>query len=270
MKLLIVNPNTTASMTAKIGESARSVAAPGTEILAVNPDSGPVSIEGHYDEAYCVPGLLAEMARGKAAGVDAGIVACFDDPGLGACRELMDVPVLGICEAAMHAAAMTAGSFSVVTTLRRAIPIIEALAVRYGMERKCRRVRAAEVPVLALEEPGSDAAERVRAEVLRALEDDGAEAVLLGCAGMADLARRYTAEVGAPVIDGVAAATKMAEALVGLGLATSKVGSYANPRPKPYTGVYAAMAPGAVGSAARDAALRSAARDAALRDAAAE
>ncbi|NBC33231.1 MAG: aspartate/glutamate racemase family protein [Alphaproteobacteria bacterium] len=249
MKLLIVNPNTTAGMTDKIGDAARSVAAPGTDILAVNPDSGPVSIEGHYDEAYCVPGLLEEMARGKAAGVDAAIVACFDDPGLGACRELMDVPVLGICEAAMYAAAMTAGSFSVVTTLKRATPIIGALALRYGMERHCRSIRAAEVPVLALEEPGSDAADKVKAEVRRALEEDGAEAVLLGCAGMADLARRFTEEVGAPVIDGVAAAVKLAEGLVGLGLKTSKAGSFAAPRAKPYAGRYAAMAPGAPAAA---------------------
>jgi len=156
----------------------------------------------------------------------------------------MDVPVVGICEAAMHAAAMTAGSFSVVTTLRRSIPVIEHLAHRYGMERHCRRVRAAQVPVLALEDPASDAAQRVLAEIRRALDEDGAEAVLLGCAGMADLARRYTAEVGAPVIDGVAAATKFAEALAGLGIATSKVGGYASPRPKPYAGVFAPMAPG--------------------------
>lgn len=249
MKLLIVNPNTTAGMTAKIGEAARSVVARGTQILAVNPVSGPVSIEGRYDEAYCIPGLLEEMAKGKAAGVDAGIVACFDDPGLGACRELMDVPVLGICEAAMYSAAMTAGSFSVVTTLKRANPIIEELALRYGMERHCKSIRAAEVPVLALEEPGSDAAEKVKAEVRRALEEDGAEAVLLGCAGMADLARRFTEEVGAPVIDGVAAAVKLAEGLVGLGLKTSKVGTFATPRPKPYTGLYADKAPGAASAA---------------------
>ena len=87
---------------------------------------------------------------------------------------------------------------------------------------------------------------RVVAEVRRALEDDGAEAVILGWAGMADPARRITAEVGANVIDGVAAATKMAEALAGLGLMTSKVGAYAAPQLKPYTGAFAAVAPGAL------------------------
>ncbi len=243
MHLLVVNPNTTASMTAKIGAAARAVAAPGTRITAVNPADGPASIEGYYDEVFCLPGLLAEIGKGRADGVDAAIVACFDDTGLDACRTVLDGPVLGLCEAAMHTATLLAGSFSVVTTLRRSVPIIEHLAVRYGMAQRCRRVRAAEVPVLALEDPGSDAAERVKAEVQRCLTEDGAEAVLLGCAGMTDLAARLTRETGAPVIDGVAAAVKLAEALVGLGLKTSRLGAYAAPRSKPYTGVFADRAP---------------------------
>ena len=188
MRILVVNPNTTASMTDKIRETAVGVAAPGTEILALNPADGPVSIEGHYDEVYCLPGLMDEARKGVADGADAVVIACFDDPGLEACRELVDVPVIGICEAAMAAASMVGHGFSVVTTLPRAIPIIEALALKYGYERHCRRVRAAAIPVLALEEDGKAAAEKVRAEVLAAIEEDGAEAVLLGCAGMTDLA----------------------------------------------------------------------------------
>jgi allantoin racemase len=120
----------------------------------------------------------------------------------------------------------------VVTTLPRAIPIIEELALRYGMEHHCRRVRAADIPVLALEEPGGNARARVRAEIERAIAEDGAEAILLGCAGMTDLTAELSRETGVPVIDGVVAAVKMAEALVGAGLATSKVGAYASPRPK--------------------------------------
>jgi len=230
--VFIVNPNTTASMTEKIGEAARSVAAPGTAITAVNPEIGPASIEGHYDEALCVPPMLACFERGFAGGADAGVIACFDDPGLYAVREITAKPVVGICEAAMLAASVVASRFAVVTTLGRAIPIVEELAQRYGMADKCRRVRAAEVPVLALEEEGSGAQARVKDEVARAVREDGAEAVVLGCAGMADLTRALTAEVGVPVIDGVAAATKLAEAFAGLGLETSKVGAFAFPRAK--------------------------------------
>ena len=231
MRLLVVNPNTTASMTAKIGACARAFASPGVEIIARNPPDGPASIDGHYDEAMSTPGLLAEIRRGEAEGVDGTVVACFDDPAIGACREIATGPVVGICEAAMHAATMIATSFSVVTTLPRAVPIIEELALRYGMERRCRRVRAADIPVLALEEEG-DARQRILAEVREAVAQDRCEAVILGCAGMADLTEWLTRETGVPVIDGVVAGVRMVEALVGAGLRTSKIGAYATPRPK--------------------------------------
>ncbi len=232
MKIHVINPNSTASMTEKIAVAARSVAAPGTEIVATNPTGTPASIEGFSDEAVSVPPLLAEIRRGADAGADAFVIACFDDPGLNACREVTDRPVVGICEAAMMTASILSARFSVVTTLPRAIPIIEDLADHYGMGRRCRRVRSAEIPVLALEDEGDAAAEKVRAEVLKAVQEDGAEAVILGCAGMADLAAALTEEAGVPVIDGVVAATKMAEALAGLGLRTSKAGAYAYPRIK--------------------------------------
>lgn len=231
MRILVVNPNTTASMTAKIGACAQAYAGPGTEVVARNPARGPASIEGHYDEAISTPHLLEEIRRGEAEGFDGFVVACFDDPAIGACRELATGPVLGICEAAMHAAAMVATSFSVVTTLPRSVPIIEDLAHRYGMERRCRRVRAADIPVLALEEDPT-ARDRVLAEIRRAVADDHCEAVILGCAGMADLTRWLSEEAGIPVIDGVVAGLRMVEALVGAGLKTSKAGAYARPREK--------------------------------------
>ncbi|NYZ15629.1 aspartate/glutamate racemase family protein [Azospirillum sp. RWY-5-1] len=240
MRILVVNPNSTASMTAKIGRAAQLVAAPGTEILAVNPPDTPASIEGYVDEALCLPGLLATIDRyaGPGAGgpgvhgdVAGTVIACFDDPGLDAARALTAKPVVGVCEAAVRMATLVAGRFSIVTTTSRSVPAIEHLAQRYGVAGRC-RVRAAAVPVLALEEPGSDARRRVGAEIARALEEDGAEAIVLGCAGMADLARDYTAEFGVPVIDGVTAAVKLVEGLAALGLTTAKRGGYAFPAPK--------------------------------------
>jgi allantoin racemase len=232
MRLHVINPNSTQSMTDKIGACARSVASPGTEIVCTNPASTPASIEGQYDEAMSIPGLLAEVKTGEQAGSDGFVIACFDDVGLGACREIATGPVLGICEAAMHAASMIATGFSVVTTLHRAVPLIEDLALRYGMDRRCRRVRAADIPVLALEELGSNARQKVLAEITRAVAEDRCEAVILGCAGMADLTAWLTKESGVPVIDGVAVAVRMVEALVGAGLSTSKAGAYAWPLAK--------------------------------------
>ena len=234
MRLLIVNPNSTASMTAKIGVAARAAASPGTDILAQDPGVGPVSIEGYVDEAYAVPGMLDVIRRADRDGVDAHIIACFDDTGLDAARALADSPVIGIGEAAFHMASLVAGRFSVVTTLSRSIPAIEHNLVRYGLASRCARVRASEVPVLALEDPGSDAAARIADEIERAKADDRAEAIVLGCAGMADLAARLSEAHGLPVLDGVACAVKLAESLVSLGLRTSKRGGYASPLEKEY------------------------------------
>jgi allantoin racemase len=162
MRLLVVNPNTTATMTVKIGEAARAVAGPATEIVAVNPKSGPPSIEGYFDEVSAIPGLIAEMR--DAGETDATIIACFDDTGLDAARSFSSGPVIGIGEAAFHMASFIAGKFSVVTTLLRSIPAIEHNLVRYGLMSRCARVRAADVAVLDLEIAGSPAGARIRAK----------------------------------------------------------------------------------------------------------
>lgn len=242
MRLLVVNPNTTASMTATIAAAARAVAAPGTEIVAVTSSMGPASIEGYYDEALAVPGLLREIAEGERHDSAAAIIACFDDTGLDAARTMAAMPVLGICEAACSLAAFVAARFSVVTTLERSRVPLEGLMQRYGMAHRA-KVRAADIPVLALEDPGAGALDRLRQEIARAIEHDRAEAIVLGCAGMATLAQALSVEFGVPVIDGVAAAVKQAEALVGLGLRTSKRGAYAAPLAKAYTGALAGFAP---------------------------
>jgi allantoin racemase len=236
VEILVVNPNTTASMTDKIGAAARAAAGPGTRITPVSPATGPESIEGYYDEALAVPGLLVEIARGEARGVAGHVIACFDDTGLDAARVIARAPVVGIGEAAFHAASLVAGRFSVVTTLGRSVPGIEHNLVRYGLATRCARVRAAEVPVLALEDPRSDARARIEAEIHAAKREDRAEAIVLGCAGMADLAAALSARHDLPVIDGVAAAVVFIEALVRLGLQTSKQGGYAPTRPKSVKG----------------------------------
>ena len=198
-----------------------------SEVVVATDDQRIADAAEGFDATVCMTGLLAEIRKGEAEGFDGCIIACLDDIGLDACREVAVGPVVGICEAAMHAASMITTGFSVVTTLSRSVPIIEELAEKYGMHRKCRRVRASELPVLALEDEGNEAREKIRDEILRAIAEDRCEAVLLGCAGMADLTDWLSDETGIPVIDGVVCAVKMVEALVGAGLATSKVGGYA-------------------------------------------
>jgi allantoin racemase len=247
MRIKVINPNTTAGMTAKIGEAARRVAASGTEILAVNPAAGPVSIESHYDEAVSVLGVLEEVHEGERGGVDGYVIACFGDPGLLAAREIAKGPVLGIAEAAMHAASLIATGFSVVTTLERTCIIAEHLVRNYGMEHHCRKVRGTDIPVLDLEDTGSAALGMIVEECRRAVAEDRCGAIVLGCAGMADLVAAVQREVGVPVIDGVTVAVKLVEALIGLGLGTSKRGDLAWPLPKPYAGKLGHLAPVARG-----------------------
>lgn len=238
MHVRLINPNTTASMTEKIGIAAKHIAAANTTISAVNPADGPVSIESHYDEAYSAIGVLDEIRKGELDGVDAYIIACFGDPGLLAARELTRAPVIGIAEAGFHVASMISTRFSIVTTLMRTGIIAQHLLDQYGFSRHCSRIRAAEIPVLDLEENPDSAFNLIVEESLRAKAEDGIGAIVLGCGGMADLTERISQSVGLPVIEGVSAAVKLAEALVGLGVTTSKHGDLAFPISKPFTGSF--------------------------------
>src|SRR5271154_5683303 len=141
MRLLVVNPNTSASMTERIGAAARAAAGAGTEIRAVNPAHGPASIEGYFDEAFAVPGMLEEIVKGEREGARAFVIACFDDTGLEAARCAANGPVIGIGEAAFHLAALIAHRFSVVTTLSRSIAPIATNLMKYGLGRRCARLR---------------------------------------------------------------------------------------------------------------------------------
>ncbi|GHH02419.1 aspartate/glutamate racemase family protein [Pseudodonghicola xiamenensis] len=243
MRIKVINPNTTLSMTEKIGASARAVAAPGTEIVAVSPQMGPVSIEGFYDEAFAAIGVIDEVLKGEAEGFDGYVIACFGDPGLQAAREIAKGPVIGIAEAAMHMATMIGGGFSIISLIERMLPVMEHLVHGYGMDHHCRSIRKTDLEVLQLEDKCSDARDIVVRECRKAIEEDGADSVLLGCAGMTDLMDYVAQEIGAPAIDGVSAAVKMVEAALSLGLGTSKRHGYAYPLPKPYTGSFSAYSP---------------------------
>jgi allantoin racemase len=217
VRLLLINPNSTASMTTAIESTASAVADSSTVVEAVNPAVGPSSIESEDDERRCIPLLLDEVRRAAArpgSRPDAYVVACFGDPGLDEARSLADVPVLGIAQAAMHAAALTAGSFSVVTSMSATVPRGWELAKSYTPN-QCLGVYACDIPVLTINaDPTTVGPIGDRCEA--ALTADGSRAIVLGCAAMAKFAGPLTQRLGVPVIDGVVAATLLAEALVRL------------------------------------------------------
>ncbi|WP_193046227.1 aspartate/glutamate racemase family protein [Mycolicibacterium baixiangningiae] len=214
MRLLLVNPNTTESMTAAIAAGAAAVARPTTVVESANPADGPASIENDADELRCVPHLLDVLqtaAQREQDRPDAYVIACFGDPGLDEARSLLGAPVLGIAQAAMHAAALLAGTFSVVTSMSATVPRGWQLAKTYTPG-ACLGVYACDIPVLRID---SDPAtiEPIAELCAHALRTDGSGSIVLGCAAMARFAEPLSRRLGVPVVDGVAAATRLAEAL---------------------------------------------------------
>lgn len=214
MKLRFINPNSTVSMTDTVRRAAQAVATPDVQVEAVTSTSGPAAIQGEADGRAALPGLLAEVQTALDDGVDAIAIACFDDTGIVEARQLAaNTPVLGIGQAACLACLIDGRRFSVVTTLAVSIPVIEDNLARAGLAGGCARVRASGVPVLELEDAAGAGRERVAAEIASALNEDGADAIVLGCAGMAEFAQDMEARFQVPVVDGVVAATRLARAL---------------------------------------------------------
>ncbi|MGP3698069.1 aspartate/glutamate racemase family protein [Rhodobacter sp. NSM] len=213
MKLLYINPNSTASMTEAVVRIARE-AASGLEIIGWTNEDGPPAIQGPEDGAAAVAGIRKLLPAARDAGVDAIVLACFDDTGLAEIRAAAHCPVIGIGQAAFHLAALLGHRFSVVTTLPVSVPVIEENLSAYGLAGQCARVRASGLAVLEVEAAEAPALARLAEEIAQAEAEDGIAAAILGCAGMAPLARALSAGTRLRLIDGVAAAAHLAPALV--------------------------------------------------------
>lgn len=237
MKINLINPNTNARMTAKIAESAALVALDSTQLLTVQPQHGPETIESVFDETIAASALLDCIRDGESDQVDAHIIACFGDPGRVAACEIASVPVLGIAQAAFHLASLVSARFGIVTTRRRTIPIAERLLVEYGFVKQCVAIEASDIAVNAFEQLKNPTLNLFLNDCQKAI-DAGAEALVLGCAGMTDLVHLVEEQFSVPVIDGVAAAVKLAESLHQLHLPLSKKGLFREPFGKTFAGRY--------------------------------
>ena len=231
MRILIINPNTTASMTDAIRRSAERYASEGTEIRATEATLGPESIEGYFEGYLSVIGVLDRLQTVD-FDFDALVMAGFGEPGREAAQELLEVPVFDITECAAHVACLLGRSYSVVTTLDRSVPQIEDRLRLAGLLDRCASILSTGLAVLEVDRDPEFTTSRIVEVARSAIEKDRAEVICLGCGGMAGLDEKVATTLGVPVVDGVAAAVKLAEAVVGLGLRTSKIRSYAAPRPK--------------------------------------
>ncbi|NNA50794.1 aspartate/glutamate racemase family protein [Pseudomonas lactis] len=235
MRILVVNVNTTESITETIAQQARAVASPGTEIVGLTPYFGAESVEGNF-ESYLAAIAVMDRVMAYDQPFDAVIQAGYGEHGREGLQELLNVPVVDITEAAASTAMFLGHAYSVVTTLDRTVPLIEDRLKLAGLYQRCASVRASGMAVLELEEDPLGAMEAIVRQAELAIRDDKAEVICLGCGGMTGLDEQIRQRTGVPVVDGVTAAVMVAESLVRLGLSTSKVRTYATPRPKKVIG----------------------------------
>ncbi|WP_339438998.1 aspartate/glutamate racemase family protein [Pseudomonas sp. EA_15y_Pfl1_P104] len=235
MRILVVNVNTTESITETIAQQARAVAAPGTEIVGLTPYFGAESVEGNF-ESYLAALAVMDRVMAYDQPFDAVIQAGYGEHGREGLQELLNVPVVDITEAAASTAMFLGHAYSVVTTLDRTVPLIEDRLKLAGLYERCASVRASGMAVLELEEDPLAAMEAIVRQAELAIREDKAEVICLGCGGMAGLDEQIRQRTGVPVVDGVTAAVTIAESLVRLRLSTSKIRTYATPRPKKIIG----------------------------------
>lgn len=222
-KILVVNINTTESFTRKCEEAAKAYARPSTEIMSVTAARGSRSMEDFYDEYLCTVGVIeaAKKIISKKK-VDIIILGCAADAGLYALKEVFEIPVIGLVEAMIGMANILGYKFSILTFLNRFIPYMEILIRKYGQETRCTSIRSINMTVLDVGRKPGMVLRKLGEEGKKAVEEDGADVLLLGCTGMGGLDKELEKKVGVPVLEGYACAVKMAEAFFDYQLKPSK------------------------------------------------
>jgi allantoin racemase len=211
----------------------RTYAAPSTEVDIIDVDEGPASIESLYEECLSIPNTVEKMLEAEKVGYDAAILGCYGDPGLDAVREVTEkMVVVGPGEAGAMAAAMCGHRFSIITVTTSIINALHHLMEKVGVDKKLASVRAIETPVLALANDRDETVRKLVEEGRKALEEDHADTLVLGCMSMGFLgvAEEMSETLGVPVVNPGRASLKMAEALVGAGLVHSKLAYMTPPK----------------------------------------
>jgi allantoin racemase len=232
---LIVNPNTTVAMTASVVAAAQRVAQPDTVLLGATAGWGSHSIESHLDEVWGAAAVAELVEAAEPEGIDAYVIACFGDTGLPAAQEIAAGPVVGMTEAALFTAALVAHRFTIVTMPRRTLEQSDRVVRALGLGHRC-VVRAVDVAVSQVHTGSGQLLELFIEQGRQAMARDDAEALILGCSGLADLVEPLQEALGIPVIEGVAAGVAMAQGLLAQGLSTSRANTRARPerrRPSP-------------------------------------
>jgi allantoin racemase len=208
-RILVINPNTNSQVTDRVRELATRHSGPTLQFDVINPDHGPVSIETESDKQLAEKQILSLMAHHATSCYDAYVFACFDDLALQAARKMVQVPVIGCCEAGIAAARAVSPCLAIVTTFDAALPGIRSMMQRYGAGHLA-TARAAGIGVAEAARHEPKASERILLAVQAAVREDAAQVILLASGGLAGLADDLTRRAGVPVVDSVEAALRVA------------------------------------------------------------
>jgi len=234
MKIMVINPNSSVDMTNHIRKTLENIKRPETQLVVTCPDKGPSVIESAYDEILAAFYCMDLVKRANMENYDAVIIACFSDPGLVAMKEISDILIVGIQESSLHVASMLGNKFTILTPMRKRIPSKYNDVWRNKLSNNLASVRELGMTVTETDEKPDLAQKNIMRVAKQAVDEDGAEVIILGCAGMTGYAEKVAKELNIVVIDPTSVTFKYVEAMVEVGIKQSKRALYAHPSPKEY------------------------------------
>lgn len=233
-RILWINPLGTDQFDAEMKTLFESEKLPGTEVEVRSLKRGPHHVEYHYYGALVMPDVLHMLRQAEREGFDAAVVGCFYDPGQKEAREVVErMPVIFPAETCGYLAATMADKFSILVGRRKWIPAMRDLMERYGLGGKLASFKVLELGVLDFQKDPPETERRMVALAREAVEQDGAEAVILGCTAEFGFAQALQKEIGVPVLDATVTPFKFAEFKAELsqryGWSASKRGGFESP-----------------------------------------
>jgi Asp/Glu/hydantoin racemase len=240
VRLLLINPNISASVSDLIANEATRSASAGTRVEVVTAPFGVAYIETRF-EALVGAYAAAQLAAEHHARFDAAVVAAFGDPGLGGLREVLPIPVTGMTEAALATAHLLGHRISIIAISQRIRAWYREVVEGYGFGSRLASIRALDRPISAIGGVQQEHAHALRALAEQAVREDGADVIVLAGAPLAGLARALEGQLPVPVVDGVSSAVRHAETLAALKPGRARQGSFAPPPAKPNQGLTPAM-----------------------------
>jgi Asp/Glu/hydantoin racemase len=241
MRILLLNPNTTESVTDRLYQAAIKAAAAGTTLIPLTAPRG-VPYIATRAEAQIGGAVALEMLAEHHRSVDAVIIAAFGDPGLLGARELFDIPIVGMAEAAMLSACMLGRRFAIVTFATALVPWYEDCVEMHGLSGRCAGVRMLDEPFRSIDDVQEEKEAMLVDLANRTVAETGADVIVLGGAPLAGLAEKVRERIPVPVVDQVQAAVKQAEALIALKPRKATAGTFRRPGPKSTKGLAPALA----------------------------